>query len=123
MLMPLLPTLPVTFGSAFSMTLSTATNVGAANITLLQKVYPAGLSGRTGTHLKVIITPPATGSLVVNAARVGFPNGSATNAIGYDGAQVPLTWDGGGVGGTWTLAGPNPEPDAIAFAIPDATKA
>lgn len=124
MLMPILPLgVPVLFNTAFSHTLTSELAI-ASNTTVLSKVFPSALGGRTGTWIKPIVSPPDDGSVMeILAAAIGFPSGSTSSAIGYDGNQKLLTWDGGQSGGTFTLGQPQPEPDPIAFSIPDASKA
>lgn len=122
----IVPKPPIVFQSAFLKSLASSASVGAGNITLLQKVYGGGRGGKFGTHLKMIITPPTLASsfLTINGAWIGFASGSSSSVVSFDGTQVQHTWNGGQAGGTWnSTGGPYPEPDEIAYAIPDGTKA
>lgn len=110
------------FGTAFSIAHQSTGSTGASKDAILQKILPGRFNGLTGTHIKIVVGLPLAGSMIITAARVGFLTGTSSS-ITYDGNQLPVTWDGGQSGGTFTLAGPNPEPDEIPFAIPTLTKA
>lgn len=110
----------LSFCPAFKRTLAECISL-AEDSTLLCKIYPEALNGLTGTHLKIIVQPPRAGALVIKAARVGFPDGSPSSAVSHGDNPVPLTWDGGWVGGSFS-ARSVPPPDAIAFAVPDRTR-